>query len=167
MVRRERKRTPTMVHLEILMRIKAQYRDLRIKQLSSSLSAFESARAQPRPRHGWLRAIREACGLPLDPIARELKTNRQGVQKRENAEASDRITLRSLRRAAAAMDCELVYAIVPKTGTIQELADQRLRSEVTKHVLATEKSMALEDQATGNLADKIELELKNIRAGKK
>jgi predicted DNA-binding mobile mystery protein A len=143
--------------------ITSEYRDLRIRQLDSSLSAFAQAKTQPRPRRGWLRAIREACGLPLESIARELKTNRQGVQKRENAEANDRITLRTLRRVADAMGCELVYAIVPKSGTIQDLAAKSLREEVTKRVVAVERTMALEDQATGNMQDKIEYELKNAR----
>jgi predicted DNA-binding mobile mystery protein A len=147
--------------------IKSEYRDLRIKQLDSSLSAFIQAKTQPRPQRGWLRAIREACGLPLDSIARELKTNRQGVQKRENAEATDRITLRTLRRVADAMGCELVYAIVPKSGTIQDLAERRLRDEATKRVRAVEHTMALENQATGNLEEKIKDEVKRIKAGRK
>jgi predicted DNA-binding mobile mystery protein A len=147
--------------------MKAEYQELRLKQLSSSLAAFLVARATVRPRGGWIHAIRQALGLSRQQVAKIAKVDQQRIAFFEKSEANDRITLRSLRRVAAAMDCELVYAIVPKTGTIQELADQRLRSEVTKHVLATEKSMALEDQATGNLADKIELELKNIRAGKK
>ena len=140
--------------------IKSEYRNLRIKQLDSSLSAFAQAKTQPRPQRGWLRAIREACGLPLDSIARELKTNRQGVQKRENAEGTDRITLRTLRRVADAMGCELVYAIVPKSGTIQELAEGRARAEATKHVNAVEHSMMLEDQASGNTAQLIDEETK-------
>jgi len=98
--------------------------------------------------------------LPLDSIARELKTNRQGVQKRENAEGTDRITLRTLRRVADAMGCELVYAIVPKSGTIQELAERRARAEATKHVNAVEHSMMLEDQASGNTAQLIDEETK-------
>ena len=93
--------------------------------------------------------------------------NQQEIATFEKAEANDRITLRSLRRVAAAMDCELVYAIVPKTGTIQELADKQLRSEASKRVLATEKSMALEGQATGDIQEKIEDEVRRIKAGKK
>lgn len=147
--------------------MKAEYQELRLKQLSSSLAAFLVARATVRPRGGWIHSIRQALGLSRQQVAKIAQVDQQRIAFFEKSEANDRITLRSLRRMAAAMDCELVYAIVPKTGTIQELADQRLRGEVTKHVLATEKSMALEDQATGNLADKIELELKNIRAGKK
>jgi hypothetical protein len=58
------------------------------------------------------------------------------------------------------MDCELVYAIMPKSGSIQELAEQRKRSEATKRVLSVERTMALEDQASGGLKELIEEETK-------
>jgi predicted DNA-binding mobile mystery protein A len=143
------------------------YQDLRLKQLTNSLVVFDRTRQAARPRGGWLHAIRQALGLSRQHVATIARVNQQQIAFFETSEANDRITLRSLRRVAAAMDCELVYAIVPKTGTLQDLADQRLRSEVSKNVLATEKSMALEGQGTGDLKEKIEDEVKRIKAGKK
>ena len=147
--------------------MKAEYRELRLQQLENSLSAFAAARSTTRPRGGWLHAIRQSLGLSRQRVAKVARANQQEIATFEKAEANDRITLRSLRRVAAAMDCELVYAIVPKTGTIQELADKQLRSEASKRVLATEKSMALEGQATGDIQEKIEDEVRRIKAGKK
>jgi len=63
---------------------------------------------------------------------------------------------------AEALGCELVYAIVPKSGTIQELAEQRTRNETTKRVLAVEHTMALEDQAPGGVKALIDEETKRI-----
>jgi predicted DNA-binding mobile mystery protein A len=143
------------------------YQDLRLKQLTSLLAAFDSTRQATRPRGGWLHAIRQALGLSRQHVAKIARVNQQQIAFFEKSEANDRITLRSLRRVADSMDCELVYAILPKTGTLQDLADQRLRSEVSKNVLATEKSMALEGQGTGDLEEKIEDEVKRIKAGKK
>jgi predicted DNA-binding mobile mystery protein A len=147
--------------------LKIEYQELRLRQLENSLSAFAAVRSTTRPRGGWLHAIRQSLGLSRQRVAKVARANQQEIASFEKAEANDRITLRSLRRVAAAMDCELVYAIVPKTGTLQELADQRLRSEATKRVLAAEKSMALEGQATGELEQKIEDEVRRIKAGKK
>jgi hypothetical protein len=61
---------------------------------------------------------------------------------------------------AAAMDCELVYAIVPKSGTITELAERGARAQAAEDVLDVENSMALENQATGNVKELIEKETK-------
>jgi len=71
-----------------------------------------------RPAVGWLRAIREALGLSLADQARHLQVTPPAVRSFEQAEAEDRITLASLRRTAAAMDCDLVYTLVPRSGKL-------------------------------------------------
>jgi predicted DNA-binding mobile mystery protein A len=75
-----------------------------------------------RPAVGWLRTIRDTLGLTLTELGRRLKVTPPAVRSFEQAEAEDRITLASLRRAAAAMGCELVYVLVPRTGTLASLA---------------------------------------------
>jgi hypothetical protein len=40
----------------------------------------------------------------------------------ERAEKESRIELGSLRRAAEALDCELIYALTPRKGTLGEMA---------------------------------------------
>jgi hypothetical protein len=47
-----------------------------------------------------------------------------GVHKLESAEAADAITLASLRKLAQALDCELHYALVPRTSLAQQLQDR-------------------------------------------
>jgi predicted DNA-binding mobile mystery protein A len=135
---------------------------MRLRQLSSSLTPFELARSQTRPARGWLRAVREALGITLDHVGKSAEVTRQRIQKYENAEAEDRITLATLRRVAKAMDCELVYAIVPKSGSLIELAEKQARDQATKRVLAVEHTMALEDQAAGNIEQAINDETQRI-----
>jgi predicted DNA-binding mobile mystery protein A len=91
-------------------------------------------------------------------VGTKLGQSRRRIQEFEQAEANDRITLNSLRRVAAAMDCELVYAVIPKSGTITELAGRRARNQATEDVLDVEHSMALENQATGNVEELIDKE---------
>jgi len=138
------------------------YRRLRLQQLSRSQSVFQAARPEMRPQHGWLRAIREALGMSVAQVAQRMDITRGRILEFEKAEADDRITLGSLRRVAEAMDCQLVYAIVPKSGTITELAEQRAREEASKRVLSVEHSMALENQAPGKIDQLIEDETKGI-----
>jgi len=142
--------------------MKAKYRQMRVKQLSQSLAPFEQAKAVTRPTRGWLKAIREALGIPLEQIGRQLRTTKQGIKWFEIGEASDRITLRNLRRVADAMECELVYAIVPNSGSIEDLAERRARSEATKRVHSVHRSMALEDQSSSSEEELIDKETKRI-----
>lgn len=131
-------------------------------QLARTLSAFEPVRNVVRPQRGWLRAIREALGMSADQVARHLHIGRTRILDFEKAEAEDRITLGSLKKVAEAMGCKLVYAIVPESGTILQLAEKRARDEASKRVTAVEHSMALENQAEGNLDEVIEEETKRI-----
>jgi predicted DNA-binding mobile mystery protein A len=91
-----------------------------------------------------------------------MKTNRSLVVQQEKAESEDRITLKSLRSYADALDCDLVYAFVPRADTLQELTDRRARAAAKANVLGVEHTMALENQASGNLEQAIDAEAKRL-----
>jgi predicted DNA-binding mobile mystery protein A len=139
-----------------------EFRNLRLKQLDRTLKPFRAAAKNPRPQKGWLRAIREAAGISASEVARTMKTSRQLPVQLEKAEAEDRITLKSLRAAADALGCELVYALVPKANTLHDLVEERARVQAKKHVLGVEHSMALEDQAVGRVDEAVEAETKRL-----
>jgi predicted DNA-binding mobile mystery protein A len=139
-----------------------EFRNLRLKQLDRTLKPFRAAAKNPRPQKGWLRAIREAAGISASEVARALKTSRQLPVQLEKAEAEDRITLKSLRAAADALGCELVYALVPKANTLHDLVEERARVQAKRHVLGVEHSMALEDQAVGRVDEAVEAETKRL-----
>ena len=138
------------------------FRSLRASQLNRSLAAFQAAKDIARPAKGWIRAIRQAAGVSAGELARELGTSRQLPLQLEKAEAEDRITLASLRKMAHALDCELVYALVPRSGTVDQLRERRVRRQARANVLEAEHSMALEDQAVGQLEQTIEAETQRI-----
>lgn len=140
--------------------MRPKFRELRVKQLSRSLGAFDTAKAVTRPRRGWLRAIREATGMSLRQVGEEMGVTPQLVASFEKSEGKNRITLQSLEMAAHAMGCRLIYAIVPKSGTLQELSERRARRDAEEQVRAVEHTMMLENQAVGGLDEKIAEETK-------
>jgi hypothetical protein len=79
-----------------------------------------------------------------------MRASGQAIQQFEQAEAEDRITLRALRRVAGAMGCELVYALVPKSGSFAELAEHPTREQAARDVKSVMHTMALEDQRPEN-----------------
>src|SRR6202049_4808474 len=109
--------------------MRTEFRNLRLKQLDRGLGPFRAAAKTPRSPKGWLRAIREAAGISASEVARTLKTSRQLPLQLEKSEAEDRITLKSLRTAANALGCDLVYALVPKGETLRELVEERARAQ--------------------------------------
>jgi predicted DNA-binding mobile mystery protein A len=121
--------------------------------LDQRVSVLKAAsQAATKPARGWLRAVRDAVELSQEQVARKLGVKRQSYADLEQAESRGAASLSSLQRAAEAMDCELVYFIVPRAsvaGTFSELA--RNYDPQFQHLQASEHSMALEDQAVGDL----------------
>ena len=140
--------------------MKPEFRDLRLTQIDRSLETFMAARSTSRPQRGWLRAVREALGITIREVSRTMRKTPQTVAAFEKSEAADRITLQTLRRYAEALNCEVVYAIVPKNGSLQQLAEARARLAAERDVQAVEHTMVLEDQATRGIPDKIARETK-------
>ena len=144
--------------------MKPEFRRLRLKQLVSALKQFQAAPVYSRPQRGWIRAIREATGVTVRELANRLETVPSNVIALEKSEADYRISLGSLRDVADALGCKLVYVLLPKAGSIQELSEERARARASENVRAVEHTMALEDQAVGGVEEKIEEETKRILA---
>jgi predicted DNA-binding mobile mystery protein A len=79
-------------------------------------------------------------------LARRLGMSNAGVRKLEKAEADEVITLASLRKLANALDCELQYALVPRTSLEQTLK-QRALQVARDRLRPVAHSMSLEDQS--------------------
>ena len=113
-------------------------------QLADALRGFSPL--SPPPRGGWVRAIREALGMTQAQLAARLGIARQSLQDLERAEANRRITLDSLDKLASAMDCRLVYALVPVAGSFDDVRTRRAQQLADDMLKTTEHSMKLEAQ---------------------
>jgi len=137
--------------------MKHEFRQLRLSQMDRSL---EPGRSLPsRPSKGWIASVREALGLSLRQVGKKMRASGQAIQQFEQAEAEDRITLRALRRVAGTMGCELVYVLVPKSGSFAELAEHPARERAARDVKSVVHTMALEDQKPENANQLIEDEV--------
>jgi predicted DNA-binding mobile mystery protein A len=117
---------------------------LRLRQLDQRLHNLQ-ALTQPPP-HGWIRTIREALDMSATQLARRLGIAHSSVDALERREVLGTVTLDSLARAAHALDCELVYAVVPR-GSLAAIRERRARSLAQRQLSRVAHSMALEDQA--------------------
>lgn len=99
-----------------------------------------------RPPLGWIRAIRQSIGMTTAQLAKRMGVSQPRIPVLEKAEATKSITLESLERAAKAMDCELVYLLVPRT-TFQEQVERRAKEVATKQAKTIQHTMALENQS--------------------
>lgn len=97
------------------------------------------------PARGWVRAIREALGMTGVQFAKRLHVTPQTAAALERSEINGTIQLKTLRRAAEALGCTVVYAIVP-TSTLEDVATARARAVARRELDRVAHSMTLEDQ---------------------
>ena len=128
-------------------------------QLADALGEFSSSRSSSPPGGGWVRAIREALGMTQTHLATRLGISRQSLQGLERAEADRRITLDSLDRLAKAMDCRLVYALVPEKGSFEDVRTRQAKALADALLKSTEHSMTLEAQGVSARESKRQREL--------
>jgi Fic-DOC domain mobile mystery protein B/predicted DNA-binding mobile mystery protein A len=90
------------------------------QQLDHSLAELKPLGASRRPVRGWLRAIRSGLGMSGVDLAERLGVKPPRVVEMEKNELRGAITLKVLERAADAMGCSLVYALIPRAGSLEQ-----------------------------------------------
>jgi predicted DNA-binding mobile mystery protein A len=115
------------------------------RQLDKRLNNLQNAEVCARPPRGWIKAIREALGMTTAQLAKRLGVVQSRAVAIEKAEGTGSITLDTLERAAQALDCRLVYALVPRKP-LDDLVAGRAEILAKKRLEAAGHSMKLEAQ---------------------
>jgi len=117
---------------------------LRRWQLDKQLSQYKN---MPRFKAGYIREIRDALDMSSTQLANRLGISQSGTISMERSELEETISLKTLARAAEALNCKLVYALVPKTSLEQTVIDQA-RQKIAAEAENIFRSMKLEMQST-------------------
>lgn len=126
-------------------------RDLTIKQLDQTLSAYKPLLKLQRPRKGWIHTIRRALGMSARQLGDRIGLNQSSVARFEQSEAAGSITLASLEKVAAGLGCKVVYSLVPvDVASLSAMRERQANKKALEIVSYTSRHMALEDQATGS-----------------
>jgi predicted DNA-binding mobile mystery protein A len=133
------------------------------QRLDERLLALKPEDRFRTPPKGWVRAIRDALGMTGVQFAKRLAIRPQSVEALEKSEANGSIQLKTLRRAAEALDCTLVYALVPNTS-LEGAVRERARKIAKRDLDRVAHTMKLEAQGTGdaNLEARIEAYIRDV-----
>jgi len=121
--------------------------NLRRRQLDKAL--FGPLGQAKVPRKGWIREIRKVLGMTVSQLGARMGVAQSNVSRMEKKEGEGGVTLLSLKRAAQAMDCELVYFLVPNQGSFEALVESRIRAVAKEELERLKQTMALEAQGVG------------------
>jgi len=115
------------------------------RELDRKFAASELEPLRARPRSGWIAAVRGALGMSQAVLADRLGISGPAVNRLEHAEVQGGITIAKLDQVARALDCTLVYGLVPNS-TLEETVLAQATSEATALLGYAARTMALEDQ---------------------
>ena len=124
---------------------KAEVRERARSVLDGRLQALKPEERFKAPPKGWIRALRDALGMSSAQLGRRLGKVSQSVDDWEKAEANGSIQLKTLRQAAEALGCSLVYALVPKTS-LDEFLHSHARKIAMRDLKRVAHTMKLEAQ---------------------
>jgi predicted DNA-binding mobile mystery protein A len=122
-----------------------------IRHLDKRFAALRPMAKGARPPKGWLRAIRDALGMTTAQFGRRLGVSQPRIVELEQSEVSGSVTFHTLQRAAEALGCRLVYALIPEKP-LAETVRERAEFVAERQQAAVEHTMRLEDQAVKSKA---------------
>lgn len=99
-----------------------------------------------RPNQGWIRAIRQALGMTAEQLGRRMGITQATLSGMEASEINGSIRLSTLRKAAEAMNCTLVYALVPNTS-LEDIVQDQAKKVAAEQLKPVEHTMLLENQS--------------------
>ncbi len=115
------------------------------KQLERRLAPLRALALEAPPK-GWIKAIRESLGMTARQLANRMGVAPSRIPRIEQDEVTGATTLRTLRQAAAAMNCAFAYAFIPIESLddiVRERATQKAREDISR----LDHTMRLENQA--------------------
>lgn len=118
-------------------------RDRRI--LDDRFQAMQAFTSFKVPSQGWIKSIRESLGMSAADLGDRLGIAAQSVLTLEKSELNGRAQMDSLKKAAEAMDCAFVYALIPNSS-LEDFVQRQLKKVVAEKMIKVSHSMKLEDQ---------------------
>lgn len=122
--------------------------NLRRRQLDRVLRRAQALRSLSAPDRSWIREVRSALGMTTGQLGKRLGISQSAVVQMEKAEEEGTISLNALRRAAAALECSVAYALLPQQS-LEATVRARAQALATQMVRRVDDSMALEAQGVG------------------
>ena len=128
-----------------MVRKTASTRRLEVARLDDYFQQLKADSGLPSdaPPDGGINAVRGILGMSAAQLASRLGVTRAALYQLEDREASGSVTLKQLDKAADALDCDLVYAIVPR-GSLEQSIRERSRKKAEEKLRQANLSMGLE-----------------------
>jgi len=132
------------------------------QQLDNKIVKFHVLDRVVIPPQGWVYSIRQGINMSLRQLGKKLSITPQSVKEIEEREKNGTISIKVLRRVAAALNMKFVYGFIPSEKTLEGMIEKRAEELARSIVERTSVQMGLEDQK--NTPERIEKAIKEKAA---
>jgi predicted DNA-binding mobile mystery protein A len=137
--------------------VSPQQDKLVVRQLDKKLAKFRPLLQLPVPRKGWISEMRRALGMSARQLGDRMGVSQAAVSQFESGEVSGTLTIATLEKAAAALDCELTYVLIPRRP-LATVIGERARVVARSMLRRTAHSTTLERQGIAAAETKQQLD---------
>jgi predicted DNA-binding mobile mystery protein A len=117
------------------------------RQFDKQLAQVRPLAGLIQPSKGWIKVIREALGMTLSQLGQKMSMSPQAVEILEKSEAAHTISLKTLQKAAQALNCRVFYVLIPEKS-LEETVEDQIQKKAREIVGNISHSMGLEEQST-------------------
>jgi predicted DNA-binding mobile mystery protein A len=122
-----------------------KYKLLELEQIDKKLDKYRILLGDIRPKKGWINTVRKALGMSGRQLASRIGVSQPRVAEIEKKEMDNSLTLKTMQQVAEGLECEFVYAFVPKTS-IKETLTKRAEEVASAQTNSAAVTMNLEAQ---------------------
>lgn len=139
-----------------------KYDPLIIKILDKKIKKISEFAKTDYPFNGWIKLVRNALGMNVTQFAKKIGVTQPRVVEMEKDEMN--LKLSTIKKIADSLDCNFVYAIIPK-ASFQEMQTKQARKKAAQLYKKINHNMSLEDQSTYD-EDMLEIFFQGLLNGK-
>lgn len=123
-------------------------KELKLKQVDKLINTLKPKNLYKKPHGGWLQLIRTTLAMSAKALGEKVGLSQSRIALIEKGEVEGTITLNTLEKVADGLECEVVYFLVPRNGSLANLRRKQAYLKAKDLDSYTELHMSLENQAT-------------------
>lgn len=116
-----------------------------LAQMTRRFEGLRAMRDKTQVREGWINFMRTTLGLTLSDLGKLASLSTGSVAQAERREIEGQVSLSTLKKMAEAMECDLVYAFIPKKE-IKTMIHDKAMEKARKTLSIADHHMKLENQ---------------------
>ena len=124
----------------------AKFNQILLDRLDERRAVIQKVKPQLHIRGGWLSYIRKSLNMKQKTLAQRMGLSTSSICEIEARELKGQVTLKKMKAIAESMECEFIYAIIPKRKPM-DLIKRKALKKAKLLLETTDLHMKLENQS--------------------